>query len=151
WPAGQDKLMLLGRTKIDSQQNRLGLREDGVVRTGIQEAVANLRSPGAGQSDRQDGTTSDGDATEGRNGPPDRKRSVRDSHARASPPPRMISSGSGTNATRISDVPWPASFRAASSRSSSSSLARIRVPSGLHATYLPAYGSNCSGGKASRF
>ena len=51
----------------------------------------------------------------------------------------MTSSGKGTNETRTSDVSWPASLRIASSRNSSSSLARIRVPSGLHATYDPAY------------
>src|SRR5712691_8635888 len=91
------------------------------------------------QTDRQDRPASDEATAERGNRLLGRNRHVRDSHSIAPPPPRTTSSGEGTKETRTSAGSKPAALMVPSSRSSSSSLARMRLPSGLQATYLPAY------------
>src|SRR5436309_26580 len=58
-PTSQGELAFFRLAEIYPDQGSQGLREDCVVSTGIQEAVAESRVPRAGQADRQDRARSD--------------------------------------------------------------------------------------------
>jgi len=148
--SGEDELLRFGTAQIDTNQGSEVLLKDGVVGATVKQSVAKPSVARTGNAYGGYWPPTSQCTAKRRDGMFRSMRDVGDDY-RPLAPPRMISSGWGTEDRTQSFGSNSEASTAAAKSLRESALAKIRVPSGLHATYLPEYLSSSSGGNCVRF